>query len=151
MFTRSTHDWISFHVINSFPSARVWAFSFIKSSIYLSKNKNENQQTSHRNKLARERTTQHENYTQSGRGNMRVEIGTNMKRGKKRKKKGCMQDGQPKCEIINKSTKTLNEGPGQRTRWVSWCSISDNLMVPQHGFNVKSVRKCWETAQKSDQ
>lgn len=29
--------------------------------------------------------------------------------------------------------------------------ISENLMVPQHGFNVKSLRKRWETAQKSDQ
>lgn len=52
-----------------------------------------------------------------------------------------MRDSQPKCETIDKSTKTLNEGPGYRTRWVSWPSISDNLMVPEHGFNVKSVRK----------
>lgn len=119
MFTRSTHDWISFHVINSFPSARVWAFSFIKSSTYLAKNKNQNQQTSHRNKLAREHMRElRKNCTESGRGSMRVKTGTNMKRGKRKKSKGCMQDGQPKCEIINKITKTLNEGPGQRTQWV---------------------------------
>lgn len=63
-----------------------------------------------------------------------------MKR-EKGKRKDCVKGGQPRCEIIDKSTETLNEGPGQRTQLVSWRSISKNLMAPEHGFHVKSMRK----------
>lgn len=45
--------------------------------------------------------------------NTRVETGVNMKRGRI-KRKACVKDVQPKCEIIAKSTKTVNEGPGQK-------------------------------------
>lgn len=71
----------------------------------------------------------------------------------------CMKDvstnvKQVQTNNIAKQKKALKQWIGvqgkENGRWAG-ASTSDNLMGLQYGFNVKSMRKHWETARESDQ